>query len=136
MVIYEVPGLVTVYWEDDVKAIHPIWQTIYREDSGFRDALEVCFQYVRDHGVKHWIADISRCDSGMSSADEEWSAQYFNKALAETGIEKFVLLTPEAQTGKSGIADDWEKEAQRSVGSQVQFFRASSLEEANQVLRT
>ena len=62
--------------------------------------------------------------------------QYFNKALAATGIERFVLLTPGDKTGKPGIADDWEKEAQRSVGSQVQFFRASSLEDANQAFRT
>lgn len=135
MMIYEVPGLITVYWEDDVKAIHPKWLTIYRKDSGFRDALEVCFQYVRDHQVKHWIADISDCDSGMSPTDEEWSARYFNKALVASGIEKFVLLTPEAQTGNDGIADDWEHEAKQSVGAQVQFFRVTSLNEAKNVLK-
>lgn len=134
MVIYEVPELVTVYWEDDVKAIHPTWQTIYREDTGFRDALEICFQYVRDYGVKHWIADISQCDSGMSQADEEWAARYFNKTIVEIGIEKFVLLTPEAQTGNATIADDWEEGAKQAVGSQVQFLRASTLEEAKQAL--
>ena len=135
MVIYEVPGLVTVYWEDDVKAIHPAWKTICREDTGFRDALEVCFQYVIDNQVKHWIADISQCGSGMSQADEEWAARYFNKQIVEIGIEKFVLLTPEAKTSNSRIADDWEEGAKQAVGSQVRFLRASTLEEATQALR-
>ena len=59
---------------------------------------------------------------------DDWRMYHANKAIVETEHVTARILDE--------IADDWEKEAQRSVGSQVQFFRASSLEEANQVLRT
>ena len=34
------PDLVTVAWEEDIQAIVIKWDTLYREDTGVRDALE------------------------------------------------------------------------------------------------
>ena len=49
MIIHQVEGLVIVYWEKDVQTIRLKWETLYREDSTLRDALEWCFTYVQQH---------------------------------------------------------------------------------------
>ena len=96
MIIHQVEGLVIVYWEEDVQAIRPKWETLYREDTALRDALEWCFIYVQQYNVKNWIADLSEFKEGLSEPDQSWATKHFNRRIVEIGIERFVtLITPQ-----------------------------------------
>ena len=132
MIIYQVEGLVIVYWEKDVQAIHLKWETLYREDSTLRDALEWCFTYVQQHSVKNWIGDLSEVKEGMSDSDQVWAIKYFNQKIVELGIERLVTITTPRQIE---MISNWDERARETFNSKLSFSHVGSLEEAKNLLR-
>ncbi len=132
MVIHQIEGLVSVFWEKDVQAIRPKWETLYREDTALRDALEWCFTYVQQHNVKNWIADLLDFKEGLSETDQRWATKYFNQRIVEIGIERFVtLITPQ----KIEKITNWDASARQTFKSKLNLFHAGSLEEAKKLLQ-
>ena len=132
MIIHQIEGLVSVCWEKDVQAIRPKWETLYREDTALRDALEWCFTYVQKHNVKNWIADLSEFKEGLSKPDQIWATKYFNQRIIEIGIERFVtIITPQ----KMEKISNWDTSARETFKSKLSLFHAGSLEEAKNLLR-
>jgi hypothetical protein len=132
MIIHQVEGLVIVYWEEDVQAIRPKWETLYREDTALRDALEWCFIYVQQYNVKNWVADLSEFKEGLSEPDKSWATKHFNRRIVEIGIERFVTLITPQQMEK---ISNWDASAREKFKSKLSLFHASSLEEAKNLLQ-
>ena len=132
MIIHHIEGLVSVYWEKDVQAIRPKWETLYREDAALRDVLEWCFTYVQQYNVKNYIADLSEFKDGLSESDQTWAIIYFNKRIVEIGIERFVTIITSRQIDKFS---NWDASARKKFKAKLSLFHASSLEEAKNLLR-
>lgn len=127
-VIYHVPDLVTVTWEENLEAIVIKWDTLYREDTGIREALETCFDYVRRNGVKNWVADVRQAKAQLSEADQQWASEYFNNTIATLGLETFVLVTAPGEDEESSHIEEWLEEARREIGDSLRMHRATSMD--------
>ncbi|MFQ5757042.1 MAG: hypothetical protein ACE5H7_13265 [Acidiferrobacterales bacterium] len=133
-IIHEVPELVTVTWEEHLRAIVIRWDTLYREDAAVRDALEFCFDYVRRNEVKNWVADVSAAKAQMSAADEQWSDQYFIKTLATLGLNIFVLVTAPSKAGEASPIEEWMEGARREIGGSLAMLHATSMDEVRTII--
>lgn len=133
-IIHEVPELVTVTWEEHLRAILFRWDTLYREDTAVRDALEFCFDYVRRNGVKNWVADVSAAKVQMSAADEQWSDQYFIMTLATLGLDIFVLVTAPSEAGEASPIEEWMEGARREIGGSLAMSHATSMDEVPTII--
>ena len=129
------PDLVTVTWEEDIQAIVIKWDTLYREDTGVRDALDACFDYVRKNAVANWIADTSEAEAGLSDADAKWSEQRFNKTIASLGLQEFILVTTPSPGGEASGIEEWLAGARKEIGDTLRMRLAASMTEARALLR-
>ncbi|MDJ0957993.1 MAG: hypothetical protein QNI91_14085 [Arenicellales bacterium] len=130
-ILHKVEGLVTITWEEDLKAIRLSWENLYREDSGVRDAVEWAFDYVRQNGVKNWIADLSEVETHLSEGDKEWAMRRFNQTIVELGIDRFVTIKP----CNMETISDWDESARETFAKNLDLFHVASLEEAAFALR-
>ena len=128
------PDLVTVTWEPDIPAIVIKWETLYREDTGVRDALEACFDYVRKNAVANWIADTSEARAGLSDADAKWAEESFNKTIASLGLQEFILVNTLSPGGESSGIEEWLAAARKEIGDALRMRLAASMTEARALL--
>ena len=133
-IIHQTPELVVVTWEPGLEAILISWDTLYREDSAVTDTLEFCFDYVRNNGVKRWIADVSRAKAQLSKADAEWADGHFNKVIVTLGLETFILVTAPGKDGEISDIEQWMEEAKRKIGDRLAMFHATSMNDVRRII--
>lgn len=75
-----------------------------------KDAIYAALDYVREHNVRHWIADISTSPRGLSDEDQKWvTGDEFRDAISNSPLRKFVLIPPLPETGQDiSWLSDWE----------------------------
>lgn len=120
-IIHTVSGLVEVSWRPEFEAVHLNWFKEFDEGTAVKESVLTALNWVRENGVKHWIADVSRSSEGLSDADFNWvNGPEFRTAVLQSGLKKFVLVPPLPETGQdTSWVSEWETNTLSKFGSQV-----------------
>ena len=130
-IIYSAPELVEVSFRHDLKAVVLKWFSEYDEGTGVKDAVFAALDYVRQHDVKHWLADLSTSRRGLTPTDQEWvGSDEFRDAIVNSPLRKFVLIPPSPETGQDvGWLAEWEANTLAKFGEDVKAKLSSDLDE-------
>ena len=130
-IIHTAPELVEVSYRHDLKAVVLEWFSEYDEGTGVKDAVYAALDYVRQHDVKHWLADLSTSRRGMTPKDREWvGSDEFRDAIVGSPLRKFVLIPPLPETGQDvGWLGAWEANTLANFGDAVEAKLSSDREE-------
>jgi sulfur transfer complex TusBCD TusB component (DsrH family) len=120
-IIHAVQDFVEVSYSLEFKAVILKWFSEYDESTAVKDAVYAALEYVCEHDVPHWLADISTSRRGLTEKDQKWvGSDDFRDAIANSPLRKFVLIPPLPETGQdvSWLAD-WEANTLAKFGSRV-----------------
>ena len=129
-IIYSAPELVEVSFRHDLKPVVLKWFSEYDEGTGVKDAVFAALDYVRQHDVKHWLADLSTSRRGLTPTDQEWvGSDEFRNAIVKSPLRKFVLIPPSPETGQDvGWLAEWEANTLAKFGEDVEAKLSSDLD--------
>jgi hypothetical protein len=118
--IYENPGLVIAWWDDQLQALSIKWFTEYVEGSEVIEAVQFAIDYVNRNGIKNWFCDLSESKKALKPEDQLWVETEFKKAIANSTLEKVVLMPPLPETGQDiDWLDDWEANTKAEYKGQI-----------------
>lgn len=119
-VINEVPGLVTTWWDEDLQALRIKWFTEFAEGTAVTDAVEFALRFVNENNVKNWLCDLSISREALKPEDQAWVQTKFKKLIAESTLEKVVLIPPGPDTGQdTDWLNDWEANTKVEYGGLI-----------------
>ena len=115
--VYEIPGKLTVEWENDAKAIIDTWTNYTVTLDQFKDAvMNKGAGYAKYKGVKAWIVDSSNADGAFPQEIQAFIGSDCFPKFAEIGVKYFVTITSQksaitkmvvksysAKTGPNGL---------------------------------
>jgi hypothetical protein len=135
-IIYSAPELVEVSYQHNLKAVVLIWFSEYDEGTGVKDAVYAALDYVRQHDVKNWLADLSISRRGLTPSDQEWvGSDEFREAIVDSPLRKFMLIPPSPETGQDiGWLAEWEANTLASFGEDVEAKLSSDPEDIHSFL--
>ena len=135
-IIYSAPELVEVSYQHNLKAVVLIWFNEYDEGTGVKDAVYAALDYVRQHDVKNWLADLSISRRGLTPRDQEWvGSDEFREAIVDSPLRKFMLIPPSPETGQDiGWLAEWEANTLASFGKDVEAKLSSDPEDIHSFL--
>lgn len=137
LTIFEVEALVEVTWQPSLAAVYLKWFSEYDEGTRVRDAVMAAISWVRAHGVRHWVADVSTSPHALSEKDYQWvSGKAFRSAIVNSPLQKFVLIPPLPSSGQddSWVAA-WERNTLEKFGESVAARVCRDEEEVRAFLR-
>jgi hypothetical protein len=93
MLVHEVPGVLTVEWNNEVKAIFDNWASYVIKVQQFREAvLDKGVGYSRLHGGRAWVMDASKAKGAFPNEVQELIETEVFKTFAAIGIKYFVTV--------------------------------------------
>ena len=130
-IIHSAPEFVEVSYRHDLEAVVLKWFDEYDEGTGVKDAVFAALDYVRQHKVKHWLADLSTSRRGLTPKDQAWvGSQEFRDAIVDSTLRKFVLIPPSPETSQDvSWLVEWEANTLANFGESVEAKLSSDLEE-------
>lgn len=120
--IHRGPDFVHVTYSPDLRAVVLKWHDEYDEGPLVRDAVLAAVDYVNQHRVAQWFADISTSRRGLSNKDLAWvNGEEFRGAIMDSTLRKFVLMPPLPETGQdTSWLKSWEANTLANSGRDVQ----------------
>ena len=134
--IYSISDFVDVSYRPDIRAVILKWHSEYDEGTAVKDSVYAALDYVREHEVPHWLADISTSRQGLTIEDQDWvNSDEFRDGITNSPLRKFVLIPPLPETGQdvSWLAD-WETNTLAKFGDNVSAKLSSDMEEIRSFL--
>ena len=93
MLVAEIPGTLTVEWNDEVKATIDTWSTYAISTQQFREAiLEKGVANARLHGGRAWIMDASKVKGAFPQDVQKLIETEVFKTFASIGVKYFVTI--------------------------------------------
>lgn len=93
MIVHEIPGVLTVEWNDEVKATFDTWSTYMISVSQFREAiLEKGLTNARLHGGRAWVMDATKAKGAFPQEVQKLIETEVFKAFAAAGIKYFITI--------------------------------------------
>jgi len=119
--IHVAPDLVEVTYRPDLEAVCLKWFCEYDEGERVRQAVQAALGYVREHGVRNWLADLSTSSRALSDADMAWvNSEAFASAIMDSPLRRFALIPPRPETGQDiGWLADWEANTLAKFGDRI-----------------
>lgn len=118
--IYETEGLVSTWWDEELHALRIKWHTEYAEGTAVVDAVQFALRYVNENGVKNWLCDLSTSRKSLKPEDQRWVETEFKRLIAESTLERVVMIPPGPETGQDmGWLDDWEAQTRADYGGRI-----------------
>lgn len=130
-IIYSAENFVEVSYRPELKAVYLKWFNEYDEGTRVKDAIHAALNYVNEHHVRHWLADISTSPRGLSDSDLAWvSGEEFSQAISRSSLRKFALIPPLPETGQDiGWLSEWERNTLAKFGDNVAAKLSSDMDE-------
>jgi sulfur transfer complex TusBCD TusB component (DsrH family) len=121
IIIYSVPEFVEVSYRADLQSVYLKWFSEYDEGNLVQDAVHAALDYVHQHNVRHWLADISTSPRGLSHKDQAWvCSEEFTSAISNSPLRKFALIPPLPETGQDvSWLSDWETNTLAKFGDHM-----------------
>ncbi len=93
MVVHEIPGVLVVEWNDEVKAVFDTWSSYTIKAPQFREAiLQKGVAYARTHRGRAWVMDATQAKGAFSSEIQKLIETEVFKAFAGIGIKYFITV--------------------------------------------
>ena len=137
ILIYQVPGFVTIKWASDLQAVSLKWKDEFHEGTRLKDAVLAAVDYVCKNGVENWYSDLSTSVRGPSPADVAWlNSEDFKRAFRRSPLGKFALMPPLPETGQDlSWIHSWEENTMATMGNQIEALLSTDYEEIRAFLR-
>ncbi len=117
MQVYQIPGKLTVTWNDEVKAIIDTWDSYFVTLDQFREAIfDKGVTFAKGRGVQAWIVDSSQAKGAFSQEIQDFIGSDVFPKFAEIGVKYFITINSEvsavtkmsissysAKTGPNGL---------------------------------
>ena len=119
--IHTAPDLVEVTYRPDLQAICLKWYCEYDEGDRVQQAVHAALEFVREQGVRNWLADLSTSTRGLSERDMAWvSSEAFTGAIIDSPLRRFALIPPRPETGQdTAWLADWEANTLAKFGDRI-----------------
>ncbi|GGE56185.1 hypothetical protein [Actibacterium pelagium] len=136
--IHQAPNLVDVTYRPELAAVYLKWFNEYDEGTRVREAVLAALNWVRTNNVKHWVADVSTSQRGLSDTDYQWvSGDEFRSEIINSTLRKFVLLPPLPETGQDvAWVTDWEANTLAKFGERIRAKVCHSMDEVEAFLNS
>jgi len=132
MQIHEIPGKLTVEWNDEVKAVVDTWTTYFVSVEDFRNAVLVKgLSYAKTHQAKAWIVDSSQAKGVFSAEVQECIGKEVFPAFARNNIKFFLTVTSQSASTKLSISSYTSKLGPNGI----QLIEATSAKDAIEWLK-
>lgn len=93
MLIHQIPGVLTVEWNNEVKAMFDTWSNYMIKVEQFREAiLEKGVAYARAHGGRAWVVDSSKAKGAMPQEVQALIEKEVFKTFAAIGVKYFITI--------------------------------------------
>ena len=87
---------------------------------GVVDAVQFAIDYVNKNEIKNWFCDLSESRRALKPEDQLWVETEFKKAIANSTLEKVVLMPPLPATGQDiDWLNDWETKTKAEYKGQI-----------------
>ncbi len=97
--VFEIPGKLTVEWDDQVKAIIDTWTNYFVTLEQFKEAVMVKgVGYAKSRGVKAWIVDSSNATGSFPQEIQDFIGSTCFPMFAKIGVKYFVTITSAVST--------------------------------------
>jgi len=91
--VHELPGVLSVEWNDDVKAMFDTWSSYTINVPQFREAiLQKGVSFAHAHGGRAWVMDATKAKGAFPQDVQTLIATEVFKAFAAIGIKYFVTI--------------------------------------------
>ena len=91
MDVYEIPGKLSVKWEDSVKAVIDTWTSYSVTLEEFKEAvLSKGVGYASPRGVKAWIVDSSQAKGSFTQEIQSFIGSDVFPKFAKIGVKYFI----------------------------------------------
>lgn len=99
MRIHEIPNMLLVEWNDEVKTMVDTWSSYAITVPQFREAiLDKGLAHSRAHGGRAWVMDGTKAKGAMSADVQKLIETEVFKAFAAAGIKYFITIKSEVST--------------------------------------
>jgi len=93
MLVTEIPGVLAIEWDDQVKTTIDTWSNYGITVAQFRNAiLEKGVANARLHGGRAWIMDASKVQGAFPQEIQDLIAKEVFKTFASIGIKYFITI--------------------------------------------
>ena len=94
MDLYNIPGKLTVTWNDEVKSIVDTWTTYSISLAEFKEAVLVQgLNFAKEHNGRAWVVDSSSAKGSFTQEIQNFIGSDIFPAFAQAGIKYFIIIT-------------------------------------------
>lgn len=99
MDVYEIPGKLSVKWEDSVKAVIDTWTSYSVTLEEFKEAvLSKGVGYASPRGVKAWIVDSSQAKGSFTQEIQSFIGSDVFPKFAKIGVKYFITISSQVSS--------------------------------------
>jgi len=93
--IYEIPGKLTVYWDENVLTIVDVWNNYYIRIDEFQQAVMVKgLDHAKANGGLAWVVDSSDAEGKFSENILNYIGEDVFPTFVKNGIKYFITIKP------------------------------------------
>ncbi len=93
MLVHEIPGVLLVEWNDDVRAMVDTWSNYAIKVPQFREAiLNKGVAYAKVHGGRAWVMDATKAKGAFPQDVQKLIETEVFKIFAAIGIKYFITI--------------------------------------------
>jgi hypothetical protein len=93
MLVHEIPGVLLVEWNDDVRAMVDTWSNYAIKVPQFREAiLNKGVAYAKAHGGRAWVMDATKAKGALPQDVQKLIETEVFKIFAAIGIKYFITI--------------------------------------------
>jgi hypothetical protein len=93
MTVHEIPGVLLVEWNDEVKATIDSWSSYAIKAPQFREAIVTKgVAYAKAHGGRAWVMDATKAKGAFDNDVQKLIETEVFKAFAGIGIKYFITI--------------------------------------------
>ena len=94
--IYEIPGKLAIYWDDDVHAIVNTWKNYYIRIDEFQQAImQAGLDHAKANGGIAWVVDSSDAEDKFSENILNYIGEDVFPTFVKIGIKYFITIKPD-----------------------------------------
>lgn len=104
-IIHQIPGVLTVEWNEEVKAMFDTWSNYTITADQFREAiLSKGVAYAKSHGGRAWVMDAQQAKGAFPQLVQKLIETEVFKAFANIGVQYFITIKSDSAITNMSIS--------------------------------